>query len=70
MQHVTDHDEVVRVTVVVVEATGFLDVHQFCCVDDVDELEPVVTAHPQGVGLGASNKASDAIGVQNAAGFP
>ncbi len=70
VQHVADHDEIVRVTVVVVESTGFLNVHQFGRVDDVDELETVVTAHPQGVGLGASNKAGDAVGVKNAAGFP
>ncbi len=70
VQHVTDHDQVVGVAVVVVQTAGFLDVDQFGRVDDVNELEPVVSTHPERVGLGAGHKPRDAVGVQHAAGGP
>ena len=70
VQHVTDHDEVVGVAVVVIQAARFLNVDQFGRVDDVNELEPVVSTHPEGVGLGAGHQASDAVGVQHAARGP
>ena len=70
VQHVTDHDEVIRIAVVVVQTTGFLDVDQLGRVDDVNELESVVTTHPERVGLGAGHEPGDAVGVQHAAGGP